>query len=449
MSGPRRDSTAAAESSFAGAERRVVSDRAYLVVCHPGPRRVLAVPRPKGTIVGRAGEEAHVALDDGRASRAHAELTHTVDGWVVSDLGSRNGTKVDGQRVEPGHKVRLASGALLRVGDTLLVFREGAAPLVRDDALLPGLSPGIQRARAALEAAALEGGHVLVLGETGVGKEYAARYFHAALGPDRPWVPVNAAEIKGELARPELFGNVEDAWTRAPAREGLVTRASGGVLFLDEIGDLRAAVQAELLRFLEDGTYYVVGDDRGLVTSTARIVAATNVDLELAIQRGEFRRDLLGRLRASNPPVVLPPLRERREDLLDWIPRLVSKPLRWSAGFAETLLVHDWLRNLRELREVVHGAARAAAGDELRREHLDLHMFSTPAAQPDPPVPPPPRGGTPRADWSRAELEGALDAHGGNMKRTAEALGIERTRFYRLCKELGIEPDRLRRRGEE
>jgi DNA-binding NtrC family response regulator len=449
MAASGRDITAVGESSFAGPDRRVVSDRAYVVICHPGPTRVLAVPRPKGSVVGRSGADAELSLDDGRVSRAHAELAHTVDGWTITDLGSRNGTKLGGQKLPPNRKTPLRSGSVVRIGDTLLVFREGPAPTVREDALLPGVSPGISAARAALEAAALEGGHVLVLGETGVGKEYAAQFFHAALGRERPWVPMNSAEIKGELARPELYGNVEDAWTRAAARQGLVTRASDGVLFLDEIGDLRAEVQAELLRFLEDGTYYVVGDDRGLVTSTARIVAATNVDLEAAIRRGEFRRDLLGRLRSSNPPVVLPPLRERPEDLLDWIPRLASRPLAWSAGFAEVLLVHDWLRNLRELREVVTGAARRAGGDELRREHLDVHMFSTPPAQPAEEQPPEPQRGTPRADWTRAEVEQALDANDGNMKKTAEALGVERTRFYRLCKELGIEPERLRRRGGE
>jgi transcriptional regulator of acetoin/glycerol metabolism len=290
-----------------GNERGLASESedgsAYLVQVTSGERVCdpEVIPMVGSCRIGRRSEEVSVGLmlDDGRASRLHAELRKTDGGWLLTDLGSKNGTEVDGRRLTGPRAVH--DRAVLRIGDTLFVLRtrRPANDGLVDDADLPGISPEMAEVRRAVRAVAPGQHPVLVLGPTGSGKEYAAWAIHRHAASSGPRVAVNVAELQPNLAAAELFGYEPGAYTGATASgaDGLVTRADGGTLFLDEIGDLSLDVQPTLLRFLESGEYRRVGS--GTVSrSRARIVAATHVDLDAAVAQQLFRRDLLGRLRA-------------------------------------------------------------------------------------------------------------------------------------------------------
>jgi two-component system NtrC family response regulator len=296
-------------------------------------------------------------------------------------------------------------------------------------------------------------GHVLILGETGTGKERVAK----AIGEHRaphPFVTLNSAELSRDLARSELFGHVRGAFTNATANKaGLVDLAGDGVLFLDEIGELSLDVQAELLRFLEDGSYRPLGSTE-LRHSNARVVAATHVDLDQAVLNNRFRRDLLARLRASNVPLELPPLRERREDILGWTQlflRLGNRdagPSPGTVGALECLLLYPWNENLRGLGSIVLEAATQAPAFPCGTEHLSAELRAhrgtlrartsggsdepTPAHVPVQPEP------------TQLEIEEALRNTQGRVRTAAQQLGIDRRKLYRLCERFGIGLDTFR-----
>jgi transcriptional regulator with GAF, ATPase, and Fis domain len=206
-------------------------------------------------------------------------------------------------------------------------------------------------------------------------------------------VAQNCGELTPELARSELFGHVQEAFSGARhAKAGLVDAAGEGALFLDEIGELALDVQADLLRFLEDGTYRPVGGQRTL-HSGARVVTATNVDLDHAVGGNRFRRDLLARLRASNAPLELPALRDRREDIPGWAQRFVreagvSVETLWTAGALECLILYPWPDNLRELRGVVRDLVANAAPLPWPTERLPAQLHEHRAALRAPGEPP-------------------------------------------------------------
>jgi DNA-binding NtrC family response regulator len=405
-----------------------------------------------GSVVGRAGDsaEADIAVLDSRVSRRHTRVEATRGRWVVRDLGSRNRGYLDGAPYAADAALPLLDGSVLRFGDTLFVFRVGEPPPAdtAPTAAFPGRSVVAAAVRRRLEALAASTGHVLILGETGTGKEQAARFLGTATG--RTFVTQNCAELGKELGRAELFGHARGAFSGAvAAHEGLVDVAEDGVLFLDEVGELDLAVQADLLRFLEDGSYRPVGSTE-LRTSRARVVAATNVSLDDAVKTGRFRRDLLARLRASNTPLELPPLRERRDDILDWAKRFLDELLGdrapsnpWSAGAAECLLLYPWPENLRELRGVVRGLAEAGEPPypaRLLPPRIQLHraLVRGPAgAEPD--------GDEAAPDPTREDIIAALDATQGRILPASKRLGLDRRKLYRLCVKLEIDIDSHRR----
>jgi DNA-binding NtrC family response regulator len=404
----------------------------------------------------RGGGEASVALPDERVSRAHLRLSRTSAGWVAEDLGSRNGTFVEGRRLRAGRPTRLEDGAVLRVGDHLLVFRRGAPAASESDPLLPGVAPALVDARQRLRRVAPSGLPVLLVGATGTGKEFAARALHRDGRPEGTFVPVNTGELAKSVGRAELFGAARGAFTDArEARTGLVEHAAGGTLFLDEIGDLAAEVQVDLLRFLDDGTFRRVGDT-ALRRSSARVVAATNVDLPRAVEEGRFRRDLYGRLVSAVPPVELPRLTSRREDLVAWAHRFADERGRalglprptFSAGFAEAILLYGWPENLRSLAAAVSAALLSAEGvDEasLEASHLPESIRAARAAARDEPpelLPAPTPPAPPIIDAT--ELEAALRGAGGNVRRASERLGVDRRKLYRLLEQHGVDPARFR-----
>lgn len=284
---------------------------------------------------------------------------------------------------------------------------------------------------------------VLITGETGTGKELLARAIHAL--SDRrtgPWVAVNCPAIPRELAESELFGHEKGAFTGATeARAGRFERADGGVLFLDEVGDLPHTIQAKLLRVLQEGEIERVGSAKTKKVNV-RVIAATNRDLQEAVRQGEFRKDLYHRLAAL--PIHLPPLRERVGDIKLLVAHFLHKSRErygkrvdgLAPGVIEKLEAYDWPGNVRELEYVIERAVLLAIEPVVRLEDLgDLGVQY---------------GGTGMSLHARLRLEklrrveATLRQTQGNCAEAARLLGMSRGNFARLLKALRVDPRRFR-----
>ncbi len=276
---------------------------------------------------------------------------------------------------------------------------------------------------------------VLLTGESGTGKEVVARFIHRRSSrSDGPFVAVNCAALAETLLESELFGHEKGAFTGAvQARRGRFELAHGGTLFLDEVGEMSAGLQAKLLRVLQEQQFEMVGGTR-TITVDVRIIAATNKDLARAMADKSFREDLYYRL--SIFPIVLPPLRERREDippLAEFLSRKISMRMgqRFKALSPETrdILYHySWPGNVRELQNALERSLIVAKTDTILPEDLALHLDQRPAqAHP-----------TTLAEIEKAAILKSLEHHAGDRRATAQQLGISlRTLQYRL-KEYGV-----------
>jgi len=282
---------------------------------------------------------------------------------------------------------------------------------------------------------------VLVMGETGTGKELVARAIHRnGARAARPFVPVNCGALPEGLLESELFGHVRGAFTGAVVdKRGLFEEARGGTLFLDEIGEMSKALQVRLLRALELGEVRPVGSARA-TTVDARVIAATHRDLERAVSEGSFREDLFYRLHVF--VIRVPPLRERRED----IPLLAAHFL---AGFAArgrgaaaltsaavaALATHDWPGNVRELENTLERLVAEARGGTIDVPDLPPVFRERPAALEEPLF-----SGLPSLqELEKRYLRHVLAEVRGNRSRAAEVLGIDRRTLYRMAERFGIE----------
>jgi sigma-54-dependent transcriptional regulator len=298
-----------------------------------------------------------------------------------------------------------------------------------------GASPAAAELRREIRQLAPTALAVLLLGETGVGKEVAARALHRLSGRTGAFVPVNVAAIPAELMESELFGSVRGAFTGSDrSRRGLVDAADQGTLFLDEIGDLDLPLQVKLLRFLESMEVRPVGSDR-FHRVDLRIVSATNRDLERRVHDGRFRPDL--KYRIANVPVCIPPLRERRQDIpqlkalfeAEAVARNGMLPCRWSRDAEQRLAGYRWPGNVRELRHVVEVAMVRAAGGTVTADDLPLGDRSeSPGGRWDDAI----------NEFRRRFLESALDRHSGNRSATARELGISRQALLYHIRNLGL-----------
>jgi two-component system nitrogen regulation response regulator NtrX len=314
-----------------------------------------------------------------------------------------------------------------------------------------GESPGMIRLREQVAMAAPTNGRVLIFGENGTGKELVARNIHAlSLRRSGPFVEVNCAAIPEELIESELFGHVRGAFTGAVAdRRGKFELAHGGTIFLDEIGDMSLKTQAKVLRVLQEQVMEAVGGSTRIRVD-ARVLAATNKDLLAEIKAGRFREDLYFRLNVV--PISVPPLRDRREDitlLADHFMAMLAKEYgrrakRFDSEASDALRRYPWPGNVRELRNVIerlmimvpgervaardllfldHGGAQLSGGEATAAPILPLHHA--------------------RDDFERQYILRALAAQQGNISRTADVLGVERSNLYRKMRSFGIAPRRV------
>jgi transcriptional regulator of acetoin/glycerol metabolism len=371
---------------------------------------------PRTTLIGRDPGLGGIALfADSCASRVHACLETHAGAVEVSDRGSRNGTFVDGERLAAGERRRLADGSVLRVGETLFVARADEAAEDADIPELVGDAPATRRLRADLARTAAHEATVLLVGETGTGKEVAAAAIHRLSRRTGPRVAVNMSAIPSELAESQLFGHVSGAFTGAKTQLGLLRSAKGGTLLLDEIGEMPLALQPKILRVVEERVVVPVGSARASPID-ARLLAATHRDLERAISAGEFRADLYARL--SELVVTLPPLRDRREDILALLAHACDGRLpELTAEVAEALVCHDWPRNVREVFTLATHIKVFGVDDRLAAR-LQTRNEAVPAEAP-------PRRRLARGTEppTREELEAVMERSGGAVPREVRVEG--------------------------
>jgi len=308
---------------------------------------------------------------------------------------------------------------------------------------LPGvvtLQPWYQARLEALARVARSGANVLLLGETGTGKEVLARAVHAVSRPCGPFVAVNCGAIPPGLVESHLFGHVKGAFSGAVRDElGFVRAAHGGTLFLDEIVDLPRSSQAALLRVLQEREVVPVGSTRP-VSVDIRVVAATHADVEALAERGELRADLLARI--SGYVFSVPPLRDRREDIGVLASQLLARlaPQRTGISFdpeaAAALLLHGWRHNVRELEHALT-VALALADAEIGLDHLPPALSGLTSSAPPPP--PSSRPSDEDAAALRAELARLLTKHAGNVSAVAREMGRARPLVHRWLKRYRID----------
>ncbi len=309
--------------------------------------------------------------------------------------------------------------------------------------VIVGESIPMKALRQQIQLMAPTNGRVLIFGESGTGKELVARAIHAqSPRKEEMFVEVNCAAIPEDLIESELFGHRRGSFQGAPAdKEGKFLKASGGTLFLDEVGDMSLKTQSKVLRTLEEQSFTPVGGDEP-VTVDVRVIASTNKDLEEEISRGNFREDLFYRLNVI--PFSVPPLRERKEDipllarhfLKEFSGRYGRRPRELSDDAIETLMRYSWPGNVRELRNVIERIViMNPTASRFDRKHLPPLVYRDGSRR---------TGGDfqtlhqARGAYERDYILKKLDDNHGNISRTAEVLGLERSHLYRKMRTLGI-----------
>jgi two-component system, NtrC family, response regulator GlrR len=388
-----------------------------------GERGATFVSSSDRAVIG-THESCELVLGDRTVSRFHCEITVREGRARIRDLGSKNGTVVNGVAVLEAF---LDDGARLTVGQTTLRFAIGggevAIPLSRTEqfGLLVGRSAEMRHVFALLEQAAQSKATLLLEGETGTGKEAAAESVHRlSKRRDQPFVVVDCSALPPDLLESELFGHEKGAFTGASARRvGAFEAAHGGTVFLDEVGELGPELQPKLLRVIERQEVKRIGADRYKTVDT-RIIAATHRNLRSDVNTKRFRADLYYRLAVV--VVTLPPLRDRIEDL----PVLVEHLLQALGGgdhpdaarmrspaFLAELAAHRWPGNVRELRNYVE---RGLALSGTSSEPVGAPMSYKEA----------------RDRWERAYVEELLRAADGNVAAAAREAKLDRAAFYRV-----------------
>jgi DNA-binding NtrC family response regulator len=436
-------------------------------------------PAARSTLALLLRKRGHQVLEAEGAAAAAKHLAEDVFDLVVTDLRMPDGDGLDVLRAvkaqAPATEVILLTAfaewksakEAIRIG-ALDYFEKGQDPdelyhridkalagralrrenenlraQLRERYGLPGLvaqSPAMHAVLDLVERVAPTDATLLIQGESGTGKEVIAKaVHHASARAARPFVAVNCGAVPETLLESELFGYVRGAFTGATLNKlGLFEEAAGGTLFLDEIAEMPAALQVKLLRALQSGEIRRLGATQS-ATIDVRVIAATHGDLAALISQGTFREDLFYRLNVIQ--LVLPPLRDRRED----IPALaehflarasgkLGRPLRLAPATLERLLRYPWPGNVRELENAIERAAILARGEVIEPDDLPPHVSAGLQLGPSPALP---RQIT-LAEAERALILQTLERFGGNHTSAAEALGIGRTTLWRKLKEYGL-----------
>jgi DNA-binding NtrC family response regulator len=397
-----------------------------------------ALPSSGELVLGR-GDDVTIRLDAPSISRRHA-VVRVGEGVTIEDLASANGTRLRGQRLAPNTRVPLSVGDAIEIGDVLAVLhagrgRKGAVVVESRTSARPGVPSGVVLASEAmkglyrlLDRISSSTISVLLLGETGVGKEVVAEALHR-FSPrrDKPFLRLNCAALSPTLLESELFGHERGAFTGAVQQKvGLLETAQGGTVFLDEVGELPPPMQVKLLRVLEERKVTRVGGLRALPIDV-RFVAATNRDLESAIEEGAFRRDLFFRLNGVS--FVVPPLRERREEIVP-LARAFASGTEITAEAMERLVAYEWPGNIRELRNLIERARAFAGSEPISIEHVASGLGGASR----------PHQGLREAKRS-AEAQAIVDTLAqcaGNQTHAAKLLGISRTTLVEKLERYGI-----------
>jgi DNA-binding NtrC family response regulator len=397
----------------------------------------------KSPVVLGSHRSSDIRLEDPTVSSRHAEIALRPSGYLLRDLGSRNGIRLGPWRVE---EIYLSPGMIFALGRTTLevidLEQTVEVPLspLEQFGLLDGRSLPMRQMFAQLEAAARTDATVLLEGETGTGKELTAESLHlASRRAAGPFVVFDCASVAPTLAESELFGHVRGAFTGADSdRSGALARADGGTLFLDEIGELEPDLQPKLLRATETHRYTPVGGSKTR-PADVRIIAATHRNLEEEVRRGAFRKDLYFRLAVVR--IRVPPLRERLDDLPQLIGRLAQELGRREVadrvlGLLPLLRSYSWPGNVRELRNVIERLSVLPVEDALPSvllgRHQDAQQLVTFAEARERAV----------DQFERLYVTDLLATAGGNVTRAAELAGLSRRYLTRL-----ITKHRLQRGG--
>ncbi|MBL8957303.1 MAG: sigma 54-dependent Fis family transcriptional regulator [Myxococcaceae bacterium] len=408
--------------------------REYRLTVVSGPSKGRSAGLPAPLVLGSA-EDAGFRLEDPTVSRYHAQLKPRSDGVWVKDLDSMNGISVGGARVQAA---LVENEATLTVGQSMVrisVFENDLGAPLGPETLGEAVaqSHAMRRVFGLLERLAHSDVPVVLLGETGTGKDVLAQALHrASARASRPFVVFDCSAVAANLIESELFGHAKGAFTGAAVdRRGAFQQADGGTLFLDEIGELPLELQPRLLRALESGQVKPLGDDTSRSVDV-RIVAATHRDLEAATREGRFRQDLWYRLAVAL--VRVPPLRERIEDITLLARHFVKElkgELALSPELVSKLNAYAWPGNVRELRNVVARALlgeanvlEAPAGPQKPAVVLDLPFKEAKERLVD--------------SFTRDYLEALLHRHGGNVARAARAAGLARPWLHKLAVKYGL-----------
>jgi transcriptional regulator with GAF, ATPase, and Fis domain len=422
------------------------TQHAALIVSGPHGVTVHAIRRNATLTVGRS-PECEIPIDHPSISRRHVRL-HFGATWTAEDLGSTNKTTVAGKELHRGVRVPVAPGTTILVGGTVTIVIHGpsaadrtdrtsvASPLVHDREL--------RRVYDTLDEIAPTPLSVLVLGETGVGKEVFAEAVHArSQRASGPFVKLNCAALTESLLESELFGFEKGAFTGANAAKiGLFEAADGGTLFLDELGEMPLTTQAKLLRVLETGEVTRIGSVKPR-TIDVRFVGATNRDLRRLVADGNFRADLYFRINGIS--VTLPPLRDRLDDIVPLARHFVQRvaqrlgrpSLEFTPSAVDALHRYSWPGNVRELRNVVERALILAKGPAIDAPDLAFqeHAVASPSsvAPVERPTLTEPNAGLSESElrdqmraFERHRIEEALRKTHGNQTRAAQLLGVSR-----------------------
>jgi two-component system response regulator GlrR len=394
-------------------------------------------------VVGSAADSA-IVVDDPTVSRIHAEFDSREDGLWLRDLGSRNGTFINGVQISLG---RVPDGGGVRVGATLLSAQRDKTPkpveLWPADHFGPllGTSIVMRELFARIARVARTDSTVLIQGETGTGKELVALAIHeGSTRAHEPFVVVDCAALPEALLEAELFGHTKGAFTGAgAARAGAIEAADHGTVFLDEIGELPLALQPKLLRALESRTIRRIGETNHRKVNV-RFVSATHRDVRTMVNEGTFREDIYFRLAVL--PISVPPLRQHLEDVPLLMKSFIPPGTTLSAELLDEITRRSWRGNVRELRNFVERVAALGVNEALEMHPTGnaSHVGASPGDRPwetlsatlDRPL------REARTFWldsmEQVYVRRLLERHGGNVARAAEAAGVNRTHMYRLVR---------------